>query len=120
MAGKNLTILVNENWIGKSEFANVFRQDRDLLRRMSPGIAWIGSDRIDRYEFGFGSFHQGRNASSLIRCQARVFACVLLLGTAQTTRFQFHIDLLFPKKAVDRVRRAHDGDSRLNRLRNVA
>src|SRR6266480_1593634 len=97
MAGKNLTILVNENWIGKSEIADAFRQDRYLLRRMSPGIAWVGLDRIDGYAFGFGIFHQSRNASGLIGCHPQSVACAFGLNAPRTTGLHTHLDLPSPK-----------------------
>ena len=74
VTSKNLAILINENRIGKAELSDVFRKNRDLLRRMSPGVAWIGSDRIDGDAFDFGISHQSRNASGLIGGQPRSLA----------------------------------------------
>ena len=99
-------MLVSENWNSKAELSDVFRQGGDLLRRMSPGIAWVGSDRINGYAFGFGTFHQSQNARSLIRCQTLTFARVFSLGAARTTRFHFHIDLLLPKGCRRRAKGA--------------
>jgi hypothetical protein len=59
-------------------------------------------DRTEGHTFHFGASHQGRKASCLVRVSAAVVPNFLALV------------LLFPKKAVDGVRRAHDGDSRFN------
>src|SRR6266568_3623442 len=103
VTSKDLAVLINENWIGKAEFSNAFRQNRDLLRRMSPGVAGIGSDRIDGYAFSFGIFHQSQNASGLIGCQPPSIACAFDLNAPRTTGLHTHIDLL--SKAVDGMRR---------------
>src|SRR6266567_1936949 len=118
VTSKDLAMLVNENWNSKAELSDVFRQGGDLLRRMSPGVAQVGLDRINGHAFDFGISHQSLNASCLIGCQPAVlpdfFALALLVPPDCTLT-----STSSSRKAVDGVRRAHDGDSRLNRLRNV-
>src|SRR6266516_4470839 len=118
VTSKDLAMLVNENWNSKAELSDVFRQGGDLLRRMSPGMR--GLDRIASMAAlsVLASFIRAktRAASSDVRpSHFRVFFSLAPLGRPDSTL----TSISSCPKTVDAVRRAHDGDSRLNRLRNA-